>query len=111
MDYKGSPVHRDLSVVSWFEVTFSASRILTRSTYQAQTEGQWFLIARRESQSTVAAPLCSAPYAHFQSQRDCVLQPRVARNELPWVPFRKTHQPQRGCVTVRRALIPHVRSA
>src|SRR5438105_4449371 len=21
---------------------------------------------------------------HFQSQRDCVLQPRVARNELPW---------------------------
>src|SRR5580765_5081650 len=25
---------------------------------------------------------CLAP---FQSQRDCVLQPRVARNELPWV--------------------------
>jgi len=27
---------------------------------------------------------CSTPYTHFQSQRDCVLQPRVARNELPW---------------------------
>src|SRR6266567_8942975 len=26
----------------------------------------------------------SAPYTHFQSQRDCVLQPRVARDELPW---------------------------
>src|SRR5437016_3208239 len=26
--------------------------------------------------------MCLAP---FQSQRDCVLQPRVARNELPWV--------------------------
>src|SRR5262249_23142374 len=25
-----------------------------------------------------------APYTHFQSQRDCVLKPRVARNELPW---------------------------
>ncbi len=27
---------------------------------------------------------CSAPYTHLQSRRDCVLQPRVARNELPW---------------------------
>src|SRR5437016_2435676 len=26
-----------------------------------------------------------APYTQFQSQRDCVCQPRVARNELPWV--------------------------
>src|SRR2546427_10992899 len=26
--------------------------------------------------------MCLAP---SQSQRDCVLQPRVARNELPWV--------------------------
>src|SRR5437870_4956709 len=27
----------------------------------------------------------SALYTQFQSQRDCVCQPRVARNELPWV--------------------------
>src|SRR5437660_10096906 len=32
-----------------------------------------------------------------QSQRDCVLQPRVARNELPWVRGAGSQQPQRGC--------------
>ena len=32
----------------------------------------------------------SAPYTDIQSQRDCVLQPRVARRELPWVRTRKT---------------------
>src|SRR5258707_15793 len=26
----------------------------------------------------------AAPYTYLQSQRDCVLQPRVASNELPW---------------------------
>jgi len=30
------------------------------------------------------ACLFSAPYTHFQSRRDYVLQPRVARHELPW---------------------------
>jgi hypothetical protein len=25
-----------------------------------------------------------APYTDLQSQRDCVVKPRVARNELPW---------------------------
>lgn len=33
----------------------------------------------------------------FQSQRDCVLQPRVGRNELPWEIVRGNSQPQRGC--------------
>jgi hypothetical protein len=33
----------------------------------------------------------------WQSQRDCVLQPKVARNGLPWVTNRKRIQPQRGC--------------
>ena len=32
-----------------------------------------------------------------QSRRDCVLQPRVARNELPWVDGVGSEQPQRGC--------------
>jgi hypothetical protein len=27
----------------------------------------------------------AATYTHLQSQRDCVLQPRVVRHELPWV--------------------------
>ena len=41
-----------------------------------------------------------------QSQRDCDLQPKVARNELPWVIVEQISQPQRGCgnsVFVRRA--------
>src|SRR6266571_7330214 len=33
----------------------------------------------------------------WQSQRDCVFQPKVARNELPWVTVCKWIQPQRGC--------------
>jgi hypothetical protein len=36
--------------------------------------------------------------ACFQSQRDCVYQPRVARHELPWEIRPDPHQPQRGCV-------------
>src|SRR5438034_68066 len=42
--------------------------------------------------------------APFQSQRDCVLQPRVARNELPWVIVGEAAQPQRGCGPRRSAL-------
>src|SRR5882757_638721 len=37
-----------------------------------------------------------------QSQRDCVLQPRVARHELPWVSSSRLRQPQRGCGRVDR---------
>jgi hypothetical protein len=33
----------------------------------------------------------------FQSQRDCVHQPRVARDELPWEIVERNSQPQRGC--------------
>jgi hypothetical protein len=33
-----------------------------------------------------------------QSQRDCIHQPRVARNELPWVDCKRHSQPQRGCI-------------
>jgi hypothetical protein len=34
-----------------------------------------------------------APKARGQSQRDCVHQPRVARNELPWVRAEKIINP------------------
>ena len=47
--------------------------------------------------SSMPASRSSAPYAHFQSQGDCVLQPRVARHELPWVCPAYDFQPQRGC--------------
>ena len=36
--------------------------------------------------------------AASQSQRDCIPQPRVARNELPWVNGKRNFQPQRGCI-------------
>src|SRR6478736_3540846 len=35
----------------------------------------------------------AAPYPHLQSRRDCVTQPRVARNELPWVKRPMIHNP------------------
>jgi hypothetical protein len=42
----------------------------------------------------------SAPYTDLQSQRDCVFQPRVARNEPPWVRWIERSQPQRGCGSI-----------
>src|ERR1035441_8916376 len=42
-------------------------------------------------------PLPTSPPAVSQSQRDCVLQPRVASSELPWVNWTRRRQPQRGC--------------
>ena len=36
-------------------------------------------------------------YSLPQSRRDCVLQPRVASSELPWVNCVGRCQPQRGC--------------
>ena len=57
-------------------------------------------LARHEfcqSNCARSAPVPGAPYPHLQSQRDCVTQPRVARNELPWVKVTDNSQPQRGC--------------
>jgi hypothetical protein len=42
-------------------------------------------------------PLPTSSSAASQSQRDCVLQPRVASSELPWVNWARWRQPQRGC--------------
>src|SRR6185295_2468290 len=38
-----------------------------------------------------------------ESQRDSVIKPRVARNELPWEERKNNSQPQRGCVHFRNA--------
>src|SRR5215471_14601178 len=43
---------------------------------------------------TTSQFLCNK-FGALQSQRDCVLQPRVARNELPWVEGRKLSNPER----------------
>ena len=40
----------------------------------------------------------------FESQRDFVPQPKVARHALPWVWREEDSQPQRGCVHARVAL-------
>src|SRR5258708_36982884 len=45
-------------------------------------------------------PMKPAPYTHFQSRRDCVLQPRVARNELPWEIVPRYANPERVAATV-----------
>ena len=34
----------------------------------------------------------------WERQRRSIIQPRVARNELPWEPGNKSKQPQRGCI-------------
>ena len=58
--------------------------------------------AGERSQSQLRAqPNAKSPEADGdgvgKSQRDCGLQPKVARNELPWVTILKAIQPQRGC--------------
>src|SRR6266516_5454550 len=56
--------------------------------------------ARREKPKPTLYP---APYkssdwgCEKESQRDSASKPRVARNELPWVPSARAHQLQRSC--------------
>ncbi len=52
---------------------------------------------RMQEMSDPARALERARATCGQSQRDCVLQPRVARDELPWGRRRELSQPQRGC--------------
>ena len=53
-----------------------------------------------------AAPGDAVPYAHPESRRDCVLQPRVARNELPWVMSACAPQLRRSCAINRNNAMP-----
>jgi hypothetical protein len=52
--------------------------------------------------ATVVASLRDEVFAQCpraQSRRDCITQPRVAPQALPWVRVQKTNlQPQRGCI-------------
>src|SRR5690349_17705746 len=43
--------------------------------------------------TTVTALILPHKFSIKESQRDSALQPKVARNELPWVTFRKIHNP------------------
>src|SRR6266853_428283 len=54
----------------------------------------------------IAAPGDAAPYTDPQSRRDCVLQPRVARNELPWVMSACAPQLRRSCAINRNNAMP-----
>src|SRR5437667_12213025 len=56
--------------------------------------------------SDEAAPEDAAPYTHLQSRRGCVLQPRVARNELPWVMAACAPQLRRSCAINRSDAMP-----
>src|SRR5258705_138410 len=49
-----------------------------------------------ESTGTTSSPSHpQSPFGVVQSQRDCALQPRVARNELPWVGALTSPNPER----------------
>jgi len=88
--------------VRWLDAAFSfrardrrTSRAVARTISGRHSPGDiasTFILARAESQSGVK-PLSfpTSQRAVVQSQRDCVLQPRVARHELPWG-FRTTRQ-------------------
>jgi hypothetical protein len=76
--------------------------------------------SRPKSRTCVPFPIASN--LSSQSRRDCVLQPRVGSNELPWVNCVVWRQPQRGCglrspithrnpVGVERAPVPFPRVA
>jgi iron(III) transport system substrate-binding protein len=41
-----------------------------------------------------------------QSRRDCIIQPRVASRELPWVSIHINHQPCKGCITAPEGPTP-----
>jgi len=56
-----------------------------------------FSDAVRQGEWVTEWEMRSATESRLQSQRDCVLQPKVARHELPWVVVWKWIQPQRGC--------------
>src|SRR2546427_5291599 len=62
------------------------------------------------SPSGTAAPGDAAPYTHPQSRRDCVLQPRVASNELLSVRSACAPQLRRSCAvnSVSQSNLPEV---
>jgi hypothetical protein len=94
-----------------------ASRLASRESCElSSADRSRYCLSRRAAHSPQV--LCSLP----QSRRDCVLQPRVASNELPWVNCPRRRQPQRGCglrspvnrrnpVGVGRAWVPFPRVA
>jgi hypothetical protein len=57
----------------------------------------------RECESGRGLPHSKTLVRFAESQRDSVLQPRVARDELPWVKVEEDNQPQRGCSQRRNA--------
>ena len=57
-------------------------------------EADGFAVSRPSAAFFQTAAFCRKPLRQFlQSQRDCVLRPRVARNELPWVMAGKVFNP------------------
>ena len=55
----------------------------------------WKITAETRRAQRNADPAKSYPFSSLQSQRDCVLQPRVARKELPWVGGQSVTNPER----------------
>src|SRR5437867_2392648 len=63
------------------------------STPTEETKGH--ILPRLRGRPRRSAPVLAALYTDLQSQRDYVLQPRVARDELPWVTVPSIANPER----------------
>ena len=62
---------------------------------------------RRDRRAPGATVVATQRHVWFlQSQRDCVLQPRVARNELPWVTGGELFNPN-GVAALRSSAVKH----
>ena len=99
-----------------------ASRSLAEPSIVGYVVSQHGLFPLTLTLSPEAVHSPQVPYSLPQSRRDCVLQPRVASSELPWVNCGGKCQPQRGCglrfslnrrnpVGVDRARVPFPRVA
>ena len=76
--------------------------VLLAEDHTVVREGLWTLLeakvnAFRKFRAKEKSSGTREKLAMLQSQRDCVFQPRVARNELPWEIVGRNSQPQRGC--------------
>jgi hypothetical protein len=88
----GKPVRAGIFVDGGFNN--DASSVGATSSEDAAPDGAVFIFvlgATKMPRLRRLKPAC-------QRQRRCVIQPRVARHELPWEHDPNLHQPQRGCI-------------
>ena len=68
--------------------------VIIAQRFIAGDRSRWKMESHQGLSRTLGGELCGGT---DERQRRSILQPRVARHELPWVGGRKQPQPQRGC--------------